>query len=373
MDEATLAAAVRRFPLLGRRRPACPALPIRIQEITDAIATAKHKAEHGMADAAHALNKAALVASDGGMPHLAGQLCWQHIDAYRRVERPLTFLEARYLLEPVVNLARLQIRADQGTSALQLLEAMYQAVTRRSDLTVGDHTIATASLVGDQQDRRRLRGWVWLQVIGEGVRALALADRWTDAAEHARAHHGIGVHLMEGRQAAIIARCIHGDLADSRALLAQSTPTQPWEQEVGACLNIMCMEPTDALVAHHLATAIRRLNARTPVPGYAPYRARLGLTIATLASRVCPEWAMSVLGQVAEEVIESADGYAARDVLGFPMPIDGISEHQRTDLGRVAADSGLGIGAIPDPIAELLAATADEAVEAIDRALSTAT
>src|SRR5204863_8370932 len=46
MPDATLA-AVRRFPLLGRPRPICPALPLRIQEITDAVDTAAQKAEHG--------------------------------------------------------------------------------------------------------------------------------------------------------------------------------------------------------------------------------------------------------------------------------------------------------------------------------------
>lgn len=125
------------------------------------------------------------------MPYLARHLCWQHIDAYRRLDRPLTVIEARYMLEPVLNLARLQIRADNGTAAaLQILEAMHQAVTRRQDLTVGDHTLRTAHLVGTQHDRRQLREWVWLQLIGEGVRALALADRWKDAAEHARTHNG---------------------------------------------------------------------------------------------------------------------------------------------------------------------------------------
>lgn len=35
MNPTTLAAAVRRFPLLGRPRPACPSLPERVQEIAD--------------------------------------------------------------------------------------------------------------------------------------------------------------------------------------------------------------------------------------------------------------------------------------------------------------------------------------------------
>ncbi|WP_230511702.1 hypothetical protein [Salinispora arenicola] len=181
MYHATIAAAVRRFPLLGRPRPDCPPLPLRIQEITDAANTAAQKGEHGMADAAHALNKAALIASDAGMPELARQLCWQHIDTYRRLTRPLTTLEAHYMLEPVLNLARLQIRADQGTPALRLIEAMYQAVTHRTDLTIGKHTLPIANLTGDRDERRKLREWAWLQLVGEGIRILALGHRWRDA------------------------------------------------------------------------------------------------------------------------------------------------------------------------------------------------
>jgi hypothetical protein len=157
MSPSPLTAAVRRFPLLGRPRPDCPALPSRVQEIADAVDTAVHKADHGMADAAHALNKAALIASDAGMTDLARHLCWQHIDTYRHAGRPLTILEARYLLEPVLNLARLQIRTDQGTAALRLLESMYYAVTRRCDLVVAEQTLPPANLLGEPADRRVAR------------------------------------------------------------------------------------------------------------------------------------------------------------------------------------------------------------------------
>ena len=360
MDHATHA-AVRRFPLLGRPRPTCPALPLRIQEITDAVDTAVKKADHGIPDAAHALNKAALVASDCGIPHLAEHLCWRHIDAYRRVQRPLTVLEARYMLEPVLNLARLQIRADQGTNAVHLLEAMYQAVTRRCDLLIGEHILPVASIVGEQHDRRQLREWAWLQLIGDGVRALALAGRWADAAAHARAYNGIGVHLMEGRQAAVIARCVKGDLTQGRALLAQSTPTQPWEHEVAACLHMLSTEPLDPLLEHHLTTAITRFTARAPMTGYASYRARLGLTIVTLACPVRPDLATNLLGQVAEEAINSTDGYAARDVLGFREPIDGITQHQHNDLTRLAAGAGFDIGTLPESTLQRLITAVDDA------------
>lgn len=53
----------------------------------------------------------------------------------------LTVLQARYMLEPVVNLARLQIRAADSDQALHLLEARYTAVTTNADLIIeGAHT-----------------------------------------------------------------------------------------------------------------------------------------------------------------------------------------------------------------------------------------
>jgi hypothetical protein len=372
MPPAHLAAVVRRFPLLGRPRPTCPALPLRIQEIEDAAAAATQNADDGMADAAHALNKAALIASDAGMTDLARQLCWQHIGSYRRLRRPLTVLEARYLLEPVLNLARLDLRADRGNGAMRLLEAMFQAVIRCGDLTVGEHTLPTANLVGATNERRQLREWTWLQLISEGVRALALANRWADAAEHARRHQGIGIHLMDGRQAAIIAHCMAGDLASGRTLLAQSDPTQPWEQEVAACLQVMCTEPTDALVVPHVMAAAAKYSAREPVTGYASYRARLGLTIATLANSVSPNLATELLNLTAAEAIESADGYAARDVLGFREPIEGITDNQRRSLSHRTTESGLGVGKLPQPSLLRLTAATDKAAAVLDSTLASA-
>lgn len=367
------ALAARRFPLLGRPRPHCPPLPLRIQEITDAVDTATRKAEHGLHDAAHALNKAALVASDSGMTDLAEHLCWQHINAYRHLLRPLTILEARYMLEPVLNLARLHLRAQQGTLALTLLNAMYKAVTERGDLTVGHHLLPTSHLTGEHQERRQLREWVWLQLIGEGIRALALANRWNDAAEHARAHNGIGAHLMEGRQAAIIAHCLNDDHAYGRALLDQSTPTEPWEQDVAACLRIMCAQPTNPDSAHYVTATVTRLTARlSPSPGYASYNARLGLTIATLAASTSNTLATTLLREVAERAIASQDGYAARDVLGHREPASGITPYQRETLHQRAVDAGLGIGTIPDPYLQHLTSASRDAVAVLRIALASA-
>src|SRR5512139_278341 len=113
---ATVRAAARRFPLLGRPRPSCGPLGTRAAEV---VALAAASARHGpdsVNNAAHALNKAALIASDCGLPDLATTWCWRHIDCYWRLDT-LTTLQAGYLLEPVLNLTRLQVRADRGKPA----------------------------------------------------------------------------------------------------------------------------------------------------------------------------------------------------------------------------------------------------------------
>ncbi|GIF01608.1 hypothetical protein [Paractinoplanes rishiriensis] len=370
-----LTAAVRRFPLLGRPRPDCPALPARVREIAEAVDTARHRAGHGMADAAHALNKAALIASDAGMTDLARHLCWQHIDTYRNARRPLTILEARYLLEPVLNLARIQIRTDQGAAALRLLESMYDAITQRCDLVIADQSLPLANLLGEPADRRQLRQWVWLQLIGEGIRALAHAGRWDDAADHARHHNGIGDHLMEGRQAAIIALCLRGDGQQARALLAESTTTEAWEQDVAACLQLMCLhagdKPTAAIGEVPLVTAaVARYDGSTGTANYASYRARLGLTIATLTNNISTSTASVLLTRVAEDAINSADGYAARDVLGFRDPVEGVTDAQRRRLSHLAAEAGLGTGTLPQSILRRLTAVSEEALAMLDTALA---
>ncbi|MDG4820212.1 hypothetical protein O7628_32425 [Micromonospora sp. WMMD956] len=365
MHHDTVAAAARRFPLLGRPRPDCPALPLRMKEITDAANAALRKPGHGMADAAHVLNKAALIASDAGLPDLARRICWQHIDAYLRLARPLTVLEARYMLEPVFNLARLQIRAEQGAPALRLMEAMHEAVTRHIDLVVGDRTLPTANLVGDRAERRMLRQWVWLQLIGEGTRVLALDGRWDEAAEHARSHNGIGAHLMEGRQAVIIAACLQGDPEYGRRVLTESALTQPWEQQVAACLSLMCATPARPAKPQHLTVLTERLALPITAPNYASYRARLGLAGAILANATQPELATRLLHHTARQAIDTADGYAAHDILGFREPLQGITADQHAALRRIATTAGLGLGELPEEAVRHLTTAADMAVQAL--------
>ena len=66
----------------------------------------------------------------------------------------------------------------------------------------------------------------------------------------------------------------------------------------------------------------------------------------------------------------AADGYAARDVLGFREPIEGITDDQRDNLSRLAAESGLGVGTLPQSSLLRLTTAATDAAAALSSALS---
>ncbi|MGI9000573.1 MAG: hypothetical protein ACR2GH_02790 [Pseudonocardia sp.] len=365
MNPMTLAAA-RRFPLLGRPRPACPSLPDRVTEIADIAHAAGQEGADGLAEGAHALNKAALVASDCGSASLARDLCWQHIEIYRTINRPLTVLQARCMLEPLLNLARLQIRADDGEQALRLLKSMYRAVMTNTDLVVDGHILPLTDLTGTRHEHHKLCEWVWLHLLGEGIRALTLAGRWDDAIVHAQAHRGVGLHLMEGRQVTIVAHCLNGAPAAARAALAESTPEQPWELQVASCLKVMCINADETSASRDVTAMIGHFVRREPMAGYAVFRAQLGLTVTTLASAADPDAADRVLAQVAEEVIKAGDGYAARDVLRYrDTQAANVTSEQGEALSDLVVSSGLGAGTLPEPMLRSLLSSAQAAAEAV--------
>ncbi|WP_447006665.1 hypothetical protein ACRAKI_09390 [Saccharothrix isguenensis] len=371
MDPTTLVAAARRFPLLGRPRPACPSLVRRVQEVADIAHKAGQAGTDGLAEGAHALNKAALIASDCGVPSLARDLCWQHIDLYRvAADRPLTVLQARYMLEPVLNLARLQIRASDGEQALHLLTAMHRAVMSKADLDVDGQTLPLTDLTGTRQEHHKLREWVWLHLVGDGIRALTLAGRWDDAVAHAQAHRGVGLHLMEGRQATIVAHCLDGAGAAAIAALAESTPVQPWELQVASCLKVMCAHAADVSARRDVYAMIGYFVGHEPMPGYAAFRAQLGLTVTTLAAATDPEAADSVLAQVADEVIKASDGYAARDVLRHRDTQANLPNEQREALSDLLVSSGLGSGTLLEHLLKSLLDSAQAAARVVGTSLS---
>ena len=104
---------VQRFPLVARFRPPCLPLPARVRGLVELADTAVKKSDQGLASAVY--NQAALIASDLGLPDLAREMFHQHA-AYLHA-CPLSGMSAIRGLEPVVNLARLQIRVGGNGGA----------------------------------------------------------------------------------------------------------------------------------------------------------------------------------------------------------------------------------------------------------------
>jgi hypothetical protein len=224
-------------------------------------------------------------------------------------------------------------------------------------------------LAGTRTELHKLREWVWLHLIGDGVRALALARRWDDAIAHVHAHRGIGLHLVEGRQATIVAHCVNADPAAARASLPESTPEQPWELQVASCLKVMCANPDSTSRRGDVTAMITRFVERQPMPGYAFFRAQLGLTVTTLADTVDSDAASRMLAQAVDEVIESEDGYAAREVLRYRDIQATVTGGQRAALTDLVNASGLGIGTLPEPLRQSLLDATHAAAQALSMSL----
>jgi hypothetical protein len=227
----------RRFPLVPRYRPPVLPLPQQLAEIADLAATPPGQPDAASRIAA-AHNKAALIASNCGHPDLARRLCWQHHHRYLD-HQPWTAADARRALEPLVNLARLHIRADHPDAAVNLLESLLLAVADSGTALIDGHPVDLGPVLATPDDRRTTRRWIWTVTLAEGLRALARASRWDDALSHAERHHGIGVTLLDGRQIAILTQLHRADPSSASALLRESMRAEPWQDTVADVLALM--------------------------------------------------------------------------------------------------------------------------------------
>jgi hypothetical protein len=369
MDESTLMAASRRFPLLSRPRPACLELSERVQEIAQIARSTRADGTDVLMEATHALNKAALLISDAGLTVFARDLCWQQINIFRDAGPALSVNEVGYMLAPVLNLVRLSIRSGSGNEAVDLLELMLQAIKERSDLDIDGRTLPIEKMIGTREEHRKLYEWAWKACIADGVRALVVQARWDEAVHHAERHRGIGLHLMEGRQAAIVAACLSGRADAATRLFEESTLTEQWEWQIATCLDAMCAYAAGRPVAIAVLTMVEAFQDQKPVPGYAPYHARLGLSVATLAAGLYPEAANRALVRAAEEALKSGDGYAAREIARFKNTTLRLDEQHHQALADVAVTSGLGAGLLPEPLLDSLLVSVDLAEAALSTAV----
>ncbi|MFF3074206.1 hypothetical protein ACFVSN_40370 [Kitasatospora sp. NPDC057904] len=334
-----------RFPLVARIRPACLPLDARVGQLQELADTAARQTNPGLASTV--FNQAALLASDVGLPDYARDLCHRHATLYL-TRGPLPAMSAIRGLEPLVNLARLHIRAGRHQQGHQLLLDLYEAITGAIETALDGITVP-AQLTETAEQRAEVRAWLWRVVLADGTRALTSAGRWSDAVRHLEEHRGVGLHMLDGRHTAVLARATTGDLPGALALLAVTEPGNPWEDAVTAVLTALC-RPGDARIAE---AAIGHCLAFEPDEGLAVFTTRLALSALDAADPEAPA-ARNLIEQLSSRTGESGDGYALRDLLAHQDVRDGLGPGRAAVLERSLAACTLGSACLPEAIRERL-------------------
>ncbi|WP_374778612.1 hypothetical protein OG756_41990 (plasmid) [Streptomyces sp. NBC_01310] len=339
----TLPEAVARFPLVPRPRPACLLLPQRVHHLT---VMAQAADTNNPATASAVYNQAALLASDLGLPQLASELCHQHAYAYLHAA-PLNAETAIRALEPVVNLARLELRAHQGDTGLGLLLGLFNAISSSTALGFAG-MIVPANLIKDTIGRKEVRAWLWRVLLADGSRALTAAGRWKDALDHVQEHHGIGARMLDGRQIAVIASLTNGETATAAELIAQTEPGDPWEHAVTACLYALCLRATTGLDRTQENDLVDTVLSAPSEPGTVLFGIRLGLTaLNALGPGPASEHLVHALYQ---RITFASDGAAAREAHRDAHFSALATDREMRNCRDLIEASGLGAGELPEPL-----------------------
>ncbi|MEU3985484.1 hypothetical protein AB0F77_36405 [Streptomyces sp. NPDC026672] len=350
-----------RFPLIARFRPACLPLPERVRALVDLADTAVKETDQGLASAVH--NQAALIASDLGLPDLAREMCHQHAAAYLHA-CPLPGMSAIRGLEPVVNLARLQIRAGHADEGRQRLLNLYKAVEAGTAARFEDVKVP-ADLTATAEDRQEVRAWLWRVLLADGTRTLTTEGRWAEALAHIEAHHGIGKRMLDGRQVAVLAALVAGDTPRAAALLADTMPGGPWEQAVTTCLTVLCRRDAGQPSDGHLADLVAAYSRRKTEPGMTVFDTRLGHTVLDAIGSAETLAAHRIVEDLHRRTTDAEDGYAARENLAHPLFTEIATDRQVQDCRALVRACALGSGSLPDELRGELAA----ALRASDRVI----
>lgn len=323
------------FPLLPRPRPTCRNLTDRVEEVRALTDPDRHESrEVEVVAAAEALNKTALIYSDCDLHEDAERCCWRQFGILQ-AHAPLTTRNAKLALQPLVNLARLHIRADQGDRAYTLLNDLYQGLRSGKPAVLDGQAIDLAALLNSNDQapgRRELLRFTWTVLLADGTRALTRAGRWNAALEHIEAHRGIGERLLDGRQVAIITRIVSGDYDQALELIDGSSTPQTWEKALISCLTTLC----HSLAGYNTRTSETamldhfRALADEPIP--VVFHCRLGLCALDLTEH---HGRAPIAAEIIRHVIRSRDAHAARDALGHRTCRGHLSSADRFELTSI--------------------------------------
>ncbi|WP_187294550.1 hypothetical protein [Nocardiopsis alba] len=275
-----------------------------------------------MTRACEAMNKAALIASDTGQPDLAEALCWQQYETFAPAA-PLTAKAATFAVQPLVNLGRLAIRTGNPSDAYTVLESLFEAVDRGGPANVLGRSRPVGNLVDTPGERAELRRFLWAVLLADGTRALCASERWQDAMHHLHRYRGIGLRMLDGRQAAVLAALHLEDIDTATDLLAATDRSQAWEHAVAACLSVA----TDLVAGRDSASAvtsmIETVRHLPPTPGGTVFATRLGV----LACELAPDQ-HALATHLITGALETTDAHVAAAVLGSPTLATRLTEEQ---------------------------------------------
>ncbi|MFJ4868519.1 hypothetical protein [Streptomyces sp. NPDC088757] len=337
------------FPLIARFRPACLPLPDRVQALAQLAETAREHKDEGRASAVY--NQAALIASDLGLPALARQMCHAHAAAHLHAG-PLPAMSAIRGLEPVVNLARLQIRAGHADDGRRRLTDLYEAVGTGSAIRFEDITVP-AGLTATSEDREEVRAWLWRVLLADGTRALTTLGRWDAALAHLTKYRGIGQRMLDGRQVAVIAALTAHDSQRAQSLLTTTAPGDPWEQTVTDCLTVLCHNAAGLPPDDRRSFLVKTYISQKPEPGMLLFSIRLGLAVLDSVGDSSP-LACALVHELHRRTMEANDGYAAREVLAHPLFSRHVTDSEATECRLLLQDSSLGTGALSTTLLSVL-------------------
>jgi hypothetical protein len=334
----------RRFPLVARFRPACLPLPDRVRSVAELATRAVEQGDQGLASTV--FNQTALIASDLGLPDLARAMCHRHAEAYLNA-CPLPAMAAIRALEPLVNLARLQIRAGRTDEGRQRLLDLYEAVSTGTAVSFEGITVP-ADLTSIEGDRQEVRAWLWRVLLADGTRSLTTTGRWSEALAHIEQHRGVGTRMLDGRQVAVIAALTSGKTSHAHELLASTAPGDPWEHAVTACLTTLCRRATGQPVDGSLASLMNAFLSHEAHAGMTVFDVRLGLTVLDAVGSAEHPGARLLVDDLCRRTMEVRNGYAAREVLSHPLFDVLAMDTQRQDCEDLVRSCALDSGVLPD-------------------------
>lgn len=335
-----------RFPLMNRHRPLGLPLSERVEALTEPLVGADGAGHHELvASASTVINLASLIASDVGRHDLAWDMCWKHYGCYAsaaRLDDPATAVMA---VQPLLNIARLMTRGGDGLRAYEVLEQLYEAARARSVVEVCGRTVDVSAIIRNPEGHRKIAAELWAAVLCDGIRSLARAGRWAEAARSAARHKGVGQRLWDGRQATILALLESGQHNKAARMVETSEVGDTPETAVASILRAFCVLETgfaDAALAD-IAVAEALVIIELDEPPTAFFRTQLALTALAVADASGPK--PSAAARLREAVITTAhaDAYVARAVVAALEDTTGSLQSvvDNGGLGQGPADQGL--------------------------------